>query len=138
MQQDNTYELKKPAVKSPKRQTYRVQSELPPLYSRYYRSRGRTAQNKAELPFLGISQNFQKHAFWKIRTALLRRYFRNAVLPHYKRYECLAKHFTKLKAKHCSKSEELLFKTPSAVLPLSTPRYYRSTEIRKNPQNNVL
>ena len=80
MQQDNTYELNKSAVKSPKRQTYRAQSELPTQYVQYYRTSGRTARNTSELPFLGKTQNFQKHVLWNFH-ATHPRYFRYAELP---------------------------------------------------------
>ena len=98
MQLDKTYELNKSAVKSPKRQTYIVQTELPPLYSRYYRTCGRTAQCIAIIPLFGKSQIFQKHALWNFHTAHTR-YFHYAVLPRHKRYECMAKRVTNLKAR---------------------------------------
>ena len=60
MQQDNADEFNLSSVKFPKRQLSRAQTELPPLYPRYYRTRGRTAHNTAELPLIGKSQNLPK------------------------------------------------------------------------------
>ena len=123
MQQDKTYELNKSAVKSSKRQTYRAQSELPTHYVRYNRTSGRAARNTSELPFLGKSQNFQKHALWNFHTAHPR-YFLYAELPTCGRSVTQLLYIRFSLNSTCQKHS--LSQRTSVVLPSANPRYYRT------------